>query len=83
MTNDHHLFIYLMTFINTMKELTFKLTIEEANLVLEGLGTMPFKTVFALIGKIQNQAADQLNENGQAQETSAPNTPAITAAKTK
>lgn len=66
-----------------MKELTFKLTIEEANLILEGLGTLPFKTVFALIGKIQQQAAEQLNENGQAQETGAPKTPAIAAAKTK
>lgn len=66
-----------------MKELTFKLTIEEANLVLEGLGTMPFKTVFALIGKIQNQAAAQLNENGMPAENNEPKTPAITTAKTK
>lgn len=66
-----------------MKELTFKLTIEEANLILEGLGTMPFKTVFALIGKIQNQAAAQLNENGMPAENSEPQAPAITTAKAK
>lgn len=66
-----------------MKELTFKLTVDEANLVLEGLGTLPFKTVFALIGKIQTQAAAQLGENGQMKETAEPATPATTAVKVK
>lgn len=60
-----------------MKELTFKLTIDEANLVLEALGTMPFKTVFALVGKIQTQAGEQLNENGQQQKTGATKAPVI------
>ena len=44
------------------KELTFQLTIDEANLILEALGNMPFKRVFPLIGKIQNQASSQLTE---------------------
>lgn len=44
------------------KELTFKLTIEDANLILEALGNMPFKRVFPLIGKIQNQASSQLTD---------------------
>lgn len=46
-----------------MKEIELKITLEEANLILEGLGNMPFKSVFNLIGKIQQQAAAQLNEN--------------------
>lgn len=44
------------------KELTFKLTIEDANLILEALGNLPFKRVFPLIGKIQDQASSQLND---------------------
>lgn len=43
-----------------MKELQLMVTIEEANLLLEGLGNMPFKQVFGLINKIQMQAAEQL-----------------------
>ena len=66
-----------------MKELTFKLTVDETNLILEGLGTMPFKTVFALIGKIQNQAAAQLNENGKPEENGELKTPATTIVKAK
>lgn len=46
-----------------MQEITLKLTIEETNIILEGLGNMPFKTVFGLIGKIQSQAAAQLQPN--------------------
>ncbi|MCB0628111.1 MAG: hypothetical protein R2824_08655 [Saprospiraceae bacterium] len=46
-----------------MKEIKLTITIEEANMILEALGGMPFKTVFGLIGKIQNQAATQLNDN--------------------
>ena len=48
-----------------MQEIELKLTIEEANLILEGLGSMPFRQVFALIGKIQNQAAQQLKPASQ------------------
>ena len=48
-----------------MKELTLKLTVDEVNLILEGLGNMDFKTVFALVNKIQTQAEDQLKENAQ------------------
>lgn len=48
-----------------MKEIKLVITVEEANQILEALGNLPFKSVFGLIGKIQNQAAAQLNENGQ------------------
>jgi len=44
-----------------MNEITLKLTIEEANLILESLGNLPFARVYQLIGKIQQQAGQQLN----------------------
>lgn len=43
-----------------MKEIQLTLTVDEANLILEALGQMPFKQVFGLVGKIQGQAAEQL-----------------------
>jgi hypothetical protein len=47
-----------------MKEINLQLTIEEANLILEALGNLPFVKVYALISKIQAQAGQQLNGNG-------------------
>lgn len=44
-----------------MKEINFKVTIDEANLILEGLGCIPFAKVYALVAKIQEQAQQQLN----------------------
>ncbi len=44
-----------------MQELELKVTVDEANLILEALGNMPFKQVYALVGKIQEQANRQLN----------------------
>ena len=52
-----------------MKEITLTITIEEANLILEGLGAMPFNKVYQLIGQIQQQAGAQLQENGSAPAT--------------
>ena len=46
-----------------MKEITVKLTIDEVNLILEALGGLPFKQVYGLIGKIEQQAATQLGDN--------------------
>lgn len=46
-----------------MQEINLKVTIEEANLILEGLGNLPFARVYALVAKIQEQAASQLNRN--------------------
>ena len=51
-----------------MKQIKLELTVDETNQILEALGNLPFKTVFGLIGKIQNQAADQLNETGNVKE---------------
>lgn len=47
-----------------MKNVNLQLSIEEANLILEALGNMPFKQVYALIAKIQEQASQQLKGNG-------------------
>lgn len=43
-----------------MQEIKLQMTVEETNLILEGLGQLPFARVYALIGKIQEQAAEQL-----------------------
>jgi hypothetical protein len=43
-----------------MKNIHLDLTIEETNLVLEALGAMPFARVYALIGRIQESARQQL-----------------------
>ena len=59
-----------------MQELNLKLTIDEANHVLEGLGRLPFAQVYSLVAKIQAQAAEQLgqeiDEPGPSQEGSSP-----------
>ena len=41
-------------------EVQLRLSIDELNLVLEGIGNLPFARVFALVGKIQAQAGAQL-----------------------
>ncbi len=43
-----------------MKELVFKVSLEETNLILEGLGHLPFARVYALVEKFQQQAGEQL-----------------------
>ncbi len=47
-----------------MKEITLHMTTDEVNLILEALGNLPFVKVYTLIGKIQEQARQQLNDNG-------------------
>ena len=44
-----------------MKEINLKLTVDEANAVLNALGNLPFVKVNQLISKIQLQAGQQLN----------------------
>ena len=44
-----------------MEEINLNVTVEEANLILEGLGHIPFAKVFTLVAKIQEQARQQLN----------------------
>jgi len=43
-----------------MQEIKLNLTIDEMNLILEGLGNMPFAKVFTLVGKVQEQASEQI-----------------------
>lgn len=46
-----------------MSEIELKVTIDEANIILEGLGQMPFARVYGLVSKLQEQAALQLNKD--------------------
>ena len=41
-------------------EITLRLTLDDINLILEGIGSLPFARVFALVSRIQGQAAEQL-----------------------
>lgn len=43
-----------------MQEINLKLAIEEVNVILEGVGNLPFAKVYTLVGKIQEQAAEQI-----------------------
>ncbi len=43
------------------EEITLKLKPEEVNIILEGVGNLPFVKVYNLIGKIQSQASTQLS----------------------
>ena len=43
-----------------MSEIVLKVTLDEANLVLESLGNQPFVKVHELIGKIHQQAQRQV-----------------------
>ena len=47
-----------------MKAINLHVDIEEANLILEALGNLPFVKVFALINKLQEQASQQLAGDG-------------------
>lgn len=47
-------------------DIQLHLTLDELNLVLEGIGGLPFARVFALVGKIQAQAGEQLNAQARA-----------------
>lgn len=49
-----------MTNANDMQNIKLELNIEETNLILEALGQLPFARVYALIGRIQEQAKAQL-----------------------
>jgi hypothetical protein len=46
-----------------MKNVTLTLTLDEANIILEGLGHLPFNKVFKVIEKVHLQASEQLSGN--------------------
>ena len=48
-----------------MNNIKLEVTIDEANVILEALGGMPFAKVYALVGKIQEQAKQQMNASSQ------------------
>ncbi|MEB3265925.1 MAG: hypothetical protein VKN13_04850 [Cyanobacteriota bacterium] len=44
----------------TEPTIQFELSIDDVNLILDALGDRPFKTVFALVARLQTQARSQL-----------------------
>lgn len=46
-----------------MKEMNFKLSVKEVNLILEALGAQPYLRVYELIEHIQAQAMEQMNDS--------------------
>ncbi len=58
-----------------MTEINLEVTVDEANLILEGLGHLPFAKVFAMVGKLQDQASRQLNGPAEAAEDPSRPTP--------
>ena len=47
-----------------MGEITFRVSLDQANLILEGLGQLAFARVYNLVAELQEQAARQLNDEG-------------------
>jgi len=43
-----------------MQEINLRLAVEDVNVILEGVGNLPFARVYTLVGKIQQQAAEQM-----------------------
>jgi hypothetical protein len=46
-----------------MNEIHLKLSVEEANLILEGLGNLPFAKVYQLVANLQQQASQQVESD--------------------
>ena len=53
---------------NENQTLTFTLTVEQANLILQALGEVPFKVSAPLVQELQKQAAEQLQQEAPAAE---------------
>jgi len=47
---------------NETKEISLQLTLGEINQILEALGSVPYREVYQLIGKIKEQAQAQLQQ---------------------
>lgn len=58
-----------------MRELQLSVTVEEANLILKGLGRLPFAKVWALVAKVQEQAREQMSGPPGSNGTAAPAAP--------
>jgi hypothetical protein len=46
-----------------MKEINFTVTIDEANLILKGIGLLSFVEVYQLVAKLQQQAGQQIDRD--------------------
>ena len=46
-----------------MKDINFTVTIDEAILILKGIGLLPFAEVYQLVAKLQHQAGRQLDRD--------------------
>ncbi len=53
---------------NNDQTISLSLTIPEANIVMAGLGKLPFEAVFEVIGKIRQQAEHQIQQTQQMQQ---------------
>ena len=47
------------------KTITFELTVDQANIVLESLYKMPYQAVAGLIAELQKQAASQIQSQAE------------------
>jgi hypothetical protein len=52
-----------------MKNITFTVSVDEANKIFKALGNLPFTEVYELIGKLNEQANIQLTSKGRDSET--------------
>lgn len=43
-----------------MPDINLRLSIDDVNVILEGIGNLPFAKVYGLVGRIQEQAAQQI-----------------------
>ena len=59
-----------------MQEIAINVTIDQANLILEGLGKLPFARVYELIAQLQTQAKSQLRSQAAASTAHSPQLPA-------
>ena len=56
-----------------MQQVKLELSIEDVNMILEALGNLPFARVYALVGKVQEQAAQQIkSERASKQDAASP-----------
>lgn len=54
-----------------VREIHLSVTVDEANLILEGVGLLPFARVYALVAKVQQQAREQLGGKPAGEESNA------------
>ena len=47
----------------TEKNIVISLNVEELNIILNSLSELPFKEVYTLIGKLNQQANEQIKKN--------------------